>query len=67
VNIASGRCDAFISGCKSPWDIYAGETMLIEQGSSIYKSKLGLSVYSNSTELFSILKKIIKDIEKECK
>ena len=35
VNMVTGRCDAFISGCKAPWDIYAGESMLIEQGCNI--------------------------------
>ena len=65
INIVSGRCDAFISGCKAPWDICAGETMLVEQGCNIYKSKLGVSIYSNSSELFTILKKNIKIIEKQ--
>jgi len=67
VNIVTGRCDALISGCKAPWDIYAGETMLVEQGCNIYKSKLGIAIYSNSEKLFALLKKIVKKLEKECK
>lgn len=66
VNIATGRCDAFISGCNAPWDICAGETMLKEQGCNIYKSKLGISIYSNSSELFRTMKNIVKNLEKEC-
>lgn len=65
VNVATGRCDAMISGCKAPWDIYAGEFMLEERGVNIYKSKLGVSIYSSSTELFKKLKAELKEIEKK--
>lgn len=65
VNVITGRCDAMISGCKAPWDIYAGEFMADERGVSKYKSKLGITIYANSTELFQKLKTICKTLEKE--
>lgn len=63
VNLATGRCDAMISGCKAPWDIYAGEFMAMERGIQAYKSKeTGVTIYSSSSELFKKLKDTIKEI-----
>ena len=64
VNIIMGRCDALISGCTHPWDIYAGEFMLDERGINKYKSKLGVNVYSNSTQLLNKIKSELKSHEK---
>ena len=64
VNVVTGRCDALLSGCTHPWDIYAGEFMLDEAGINKYKSKLGVNVYSNSTQLFNKMKSELKAHEK---
>lgn len=64
VNVITGRCDALISGCHHPWDIYAGEFMLDESGVMKYKSKLGISVYANSSRLFNKIKSELKQHEK---
>ena len=66
INIVTGRCDALISGCQHPWDIYAGEFMLDEAGIRKYKAnKLGITVYANSTQLFNEIKKELKTHEKK--
>ena len=64
INVITGRCDALISGCHHPWDIFAGEFMLDESGAKKYKSSLGISVYANSTQLFNKIKKELKTYEK---
>lgn len=64
INIVTGRCDALISGCHHPWDIYAGEFMLDQCGARKYKSKLGINIYANSTQLFNAIKKELKELEK---
>lgn len=65
INILTGRCDTLVSGCNHPWDVYAGEFMLDEAGIRKYKSKLGINVYSNSTQLFNKVRSELKLHEKK--
>lgn len=68
VNLATGRCDAMISGCKAPWDLFAGEFMATERGIRVYRSKdTGVTIYSSSSELFLKLKSTLQDLEKQYK